>query len=81
MKGRVVVTWRDAKFTPGTHNKQEIMGFQMATFESMGHLISRDATTTIIAAEYNDADDYRDITLIPSGSITSIRRLTLGSLV
>lgn len=51
----------------------------MALFESLGYLVSRDKTTTIIAGEYNDECQYRDITLIPSGSIISIRKLTPSS--
>ncbi|MBI2171738.1 MAG: hypothetical protein HYU30_06930 [Chloroflexi bacterium] len=75
----VIVTWRDARFYPETRNTEKMKGIRMAVFESVGHLISRDDTTTIIAAELNDEGDYRDVTLIPSGSIESVRRLSLGS--
>ena len=75
----VIVTWRDARFYPETRNAEKMSNIRMAVFESVGHLISRDETTTIIAAELNDEGDYRDVTLIPSGSIESVRRLSLGS--
>ena len=76
---KVLVTWHDARFYSGTYSKEAISGHKMALFESMGYLVSRDAQTTIIASERNDEGEYRDITLIPSGSIASIRRLFLGS--
>jgi len=77
----VLVKWHDARFYSGTHGREEIQGFKMAVFESLGYLVSRDATTTIIAAEYNDEGQHRDVTLIPTGTILSIRRLTPGPLV
>jgi hypothetical protein len=51
----------------------------MALFESLGYLVSRNDTTTIIAAERNDEDEYRDITLILNGSVISIHRLVASS--
>ncbi|GAG51969.1 unnamed protein product [marine sediment metagenome] len=44
----------------------------------MGYLLSRDKQTTIIAAERNDEGEYRDITLIPTGSIVSVEPLTVA---
>jgi len=81
MKDKVLVKWHDAKFSSGTQPEEEIIMRKMATFESMGYLILRDETTTIIAAEYNDEGQYRDITLIPSGSVISITGLTTCPLV
>ncbi len=75
----VIVRWRDARFYPETRNTEKMSNIRMAVFESVGYLISRDAVTTIIAAEHNDEGDYRDVTLIPSGSIESVRRLSLGT--
>ena len=77
----VIVKWRDARFYSETRSAERIKEVRMAVFESVGFLISRDGVTTIIAAEHNDEKDYRDVTLIPSGSIESIRRLSLGPLV
>ena len=78
---KVLVTWHEARFYSGTYKEEAILGHKMALFESIGYLILKDAQTTIIAAERNDEGEYRDITLIPSGSVTSIRRLSLGSFV
>ena len=75
--GPVLVTWRDARFYQGTRKQDEIEGIKMAVFESMGYLLSRDKLTTIIAAERNDEGEYRDITLIPTGSIVSVRELAV----
>ena len=77
----VLIKWHDAKFNSATLSKEEIGKLKMALFESLGYLVSRDKTTTIIAGEYNDECQYRDITLIPSGSIISIRKLTPSSFV
>ena len=71
----VLVEWHDAKFFPGTYNEKAIQEHKMALFKSLGYLIVRDNTTTIIAAEQNDEEEYRDITLIPSGSVISISKL------
>ena len=81
MEEKALVQWYDAKFNFATLSKEEIYGLKMALFESLGYLVARDKTTTIIAGESNDECQYRDITLIPSGSIISIRKLTPRSLV
>jgi hypothetical protein len=76
----VLIKWHDAKFFPGTYNEKAILEqHRMALFESLGYLVTRDDTTTIIAAERNDQDEYRDITLIPSGSVISVHTLMAGS--
>ena len=77
----VQVEWYDAKFFPGPHKEEAIQDQRMALFKSVGYLIARDNTTIILAAEQNDQEEYRDITLIPRGSVISIRNLTPGSFV
>ena len=77
----VLVKWRDARFYPGTYWRDEIEDAEMVVFESVGYLVRRDATTTVLAGETNDEKGYGDITLIPTGTIVSVRRLTLGPLV
>lgn len=74
-KEMVLIEWHDAKFFPGTYNEKAIQENRMALFKSLGYLVAKDDTTTILAAEYNDQEEYRDITLIPSGSVISIKRL------
>jgi hypothetical protein len=81
MSDIVLVKWHDAKFFTGTYNNRAILEHKMALFESIGYLIARDKTTTTIAAEKNDQDEYRDITLIPSGSVISISKLMICSAV
>ena len=71
----VIVTWNDARFFSGTYNNNAILEHKMALFESVGYLLSSDKTTTMIAAEANDLQEFRDITLIPTGSIVSITEL------
>ena len=80
-KEMVLVKWHDAKFFPGTHDGPLIMCSKMALFESLGYLITQNETTTVIAAECNDQEEYRDITLIPSGSVISVNKLTPSSAV
>ena len=77
----VLVKWHDARLYSGTRKKDAVQECRMALFESVGYLVSRDDTTTIIAGEQNDEEEYRDITLIPTGSIVSVRRLSTGPAV
>lgn len=77
----VNIEWHDARFFSGTYKEDACRQHKMCLFNSMGYLIAKDNTTTIIAAEHNDEGEYRDITLIPTGSIISIRKLFPGSIV
>lgn len=77
----VSVEWHDARFFPGTYKEDVCRQHKMCRFNSIGYLIEKNSTTTTIAAERNDEGEYRDITLIPTGSIVLIRELLLGSLV
>lgn len=80
-KEMVLVEWHDARFFPGTYDEKTIKHHKMCLFNSIGYLIKKDRTITILAAERNDEDEYRDITLIPTGSILSIKKLSLVPLV
>ena len=71
----VVVKWHDARFYSGTYTKEDCKKHNMCLFESLGYIISKDETTMRIAAEQNNEGEYRDITLIPVGSIVSTREL------
>ena len=77
----VVVKWHDARFFPGTYTKEAYREVNMCLFESLGYIITKDKTTLRIAAERNNEGEYRDITLIPTGSILSIRKLFPNTLV
>ena len=77
----VLIEWHDAKFFSGTYNDKAIQEHRMALFKSVGYLIAKDNTSTILAAEHNDQEEYRDITLIPSGSVISITKLMPCSFV
>lgn len=77
----VLVRWYDARFFSGTYNNNAILEHKMALFESVGYLLSTNKVTTIIAAEANDLQEFRDITLIPTGSVVSITDLATSSLV
>ena len=81
IKDMVLVEWHDARFYPGTYNEEDIGRHKMCLFNSLGYLISKDEVTTVLAAEFNNEKDYRDITLIPTGSIISIKKLTIVTLV
>lgn len=76
---KVIIKWVDAKFCPGIHSEKDILEHSMSEFESLGYLISETKLTTIIAAERNNDGEYRDITLIPTGSIQSIQDLVPSS--
>ncbi len=75
----VMVKWHDARFFPGTYTEDVCRQHKMCLFDSLGYLVSKDNTTTVIAGEYNDEGEYRDITLIPTGSIISVKRLVPGA--
>lgn len=75
----VRIEWYDAKFCPGMHSVEDATSHVMDKFESIGYLILQDDRTTILAFERNDSGEYRDILLIPSGSILTVKPLTLVS--
>lgn len=75
-KKMVLVEWYDARFYPGTYSEEVIGNHKMCLFIKLGYLIKKDKITTILAGEYNNENEYRDITLIPTGSIISIKTLT-----
>ncbi len=77
----VKVMWYDARFFSGTYKKKECNNHNMCLFESLGYIISKDKTTLRIAAEKNNEGEYRDITLIPTGSIVEIRNLSMSKLL
>ena len=80
-KNIIKIKWYDARFFSGTYTEEDCRQHKMCLFDSLGYLISKDKITTIIAAECNDEGEYRDITLIPTGSIISIEKLISKSLV
>ena len=81
MNHKVLVRWHDARLCPNTYSADKACALSMAQFETLGYLLSKDSTTTRLASERNNEGQYRDIILIPTGSIISIRRLFLGSFV
>jgi len=80
-KEMVLVEWRDVRFFSGTYDEKTIMNYKMALFNSLGYLIAKDEVTTILAAELNNENEYRDVTLIPTGSIISVKKLVPVPLV
>jgi hypothetical protein len=62
-KKMVLVEWRDARFFPGTYNEKTIRDHKMALSNSLGCLIAKDKITTVLAAELNNENECRDITL------------------
>ena len=75
-KEMVLVEWHDARFFSGTYDEKTVRNHKMALFNSLGYLIASDKITTILAGEFNNENEYRDITLIPTGSIISIKKLS-----
>jgi len=71
----VQIKWLDAKFCPGLHAEEDLLQHKMDAFESLGYLIEQNDKATIFASERNDKGEYRDITLIPSGSVISVHDL------
>lgn len=78
---KVVVKWLDAKIYPGMHKKHEALERKMDIFESLGYLVDKNDEATRIAHEITDTGEYRDVLLIPSGSVLSIQELvTISSM-
>jgi len=74
-KKMVLIKWYDAKIYPGMHELDNALGRTMDMFESLGYLIERNDRATIMAHEVTDKGDYRDVLLIPSGSIVLMEEL------
>ncbi len=74
---KVVVKWIDAKIYPGMHKADDALARKMDVFESLGYLVDKNDQATKIAHEITDSGEYRDILLIPSGSVLSIQELTV----
>ncbi len=72
---RVEVKWFDARIYPGMHGKEDALKRKMDVFSSLGYLIKKDDQATIIAHEITDSAEFRDVLLIPSGSVISIQEL------
>ncbi len=75
----VLIKWVDAKFCSGIHTEREAREHDMSIFESVGYLISKTELATIIACECNNDDEYRSLTIIPTGSIQTMNKLELVS--
>jgi len=73
---KVVVTWTDARIYPGTHKLNEALDKIMPIFESLGFVVSTDETVIRMAHERADDGSYRDILLIPTGTVLSIKPLS-----
>jgi hypothetical protein len=76
---KVNVKWLDAKIYPGMHKEEDALKRKMDIFESLGYLLEKNNRTTMIAHEITDSGEYRDILLIPSGSVISIDVLVASS--
>ena len=74
-KDMFLIDWYDARFFSGTYTKKHAKKHNMCRFKSLGYILSKNKTITRIAAERNNEGQYRDITLIPTGSIISIKEL------
>lgn len=81
MNKRVTVKWRDARIYTGMHSEKEALEREMETFESLGYLLKEDDRATVIAHEVTDTGDFRDVLLIPTGSVISVEELSARSAV
>ena len=77
----VCFVWHDARLYTGTYTDKECKQTKMCLFTTLGYLIGKNEITTIIAEEYNDEGDYRNIMLITTDSIVSIQDMELVSWV
>lgn len=75
------IVWHDARFFPSTKTQEGVENLSMALFECVGYLEYQDEITTVLAEEKNNETEFRDVTLIPTGSIRKIRELSPVSVV
>lgn len=78
---KIVVKWLDAKIFPGMHSMESALRCKLDVFESLGYLIQKDDKATVVAHEITGSGEYRDVLLIPSGSVISIHELITSSSV
>lgn len=76
---KAVVKWYDARLYSNMHKLDEALARKMDIFDSIGFLINKDKIIVRIAHEITDSGEYRDIPLIPSGSVISIKELVAKS--
>ena len=72
----VLIRWADARLCSGMHTKKEALADTMEVFETLGFLLKKNKRETVIASEFTDKGNYRDIRLIPTGSIIAVKKLT-----
>ena len=76
---KVVIKWADAKIYPGMHKFNDALECKLDIFESLGYLVQKNDEATVVAHELTNSGEYRDILLIPSGSVISIHELITSS--
>ena len=74
----VKVKWCKTKFVPGEAPIEECREENYDELESLGFLISKDANKIIIGHE-KIANDFCDISIIPSGCIIELSYLSIPS--
>lgn len=75
---KVVIKWVDATIYFGVHNMHDALELKMEILETLGFFIEKNDEATVICLEINDRGAYKDILLIPSGSVISIQELEIS---
>jgi len=75
MNKMLVICWADARIFQGMHKRDEALKLEMEIFNSIGYLVEENDTVTKIAHEITNNGEYRDILLIPTGTIIAIQEL------
>jgi len=71
-----VVEWRDATLIDGSMKIEDCLEKEMPIYKTFGVLIKKDKTTTRLASEIlKNGIRFRELNLIPTGSIISITSL------
>ena len=71
----VFIKWTDARIFTGQFSKEDALSKRAQVFNSVGYLVDKNPTITKIAHEITDDGEYRDILLIPTGSIINMKVL------
>ncbi len=71
----VVVKWYDACLWDRTLTLEECLNIKMPVYKTYGILLRKDETILHIASESSDNGRFRELNLIPTGSVISIKTL------
>ena len=72
----VLIEWYDACLLSRSMTREDCISEEMPIYKTFGILVKKDKVTVRIASEITkDGKQFREVSLIPAGSVISITRL------